>query len=63
MRNPWLLPGEAARRLGLSRSGVLWLADTRRLRAIRTESGRRLVSARDLERLKQEREDARRGED
>jgi excisionase family DNA binding protein len=56
----WLTPGEAAQRLGCSRSGVIWLADTRKVRTVRTESGRRLVSARDLERLQREREQARR---
>lgn len=53
----WLLPGEAAKRLGLSRSGTLWLADTRRLRMTRTDTGVRLLSARDVERLRAEREE------
>jgi excisionase family DNA binding protein len=56
MKIRWRVPGEAAKHLGLSRSGVLWLVDTGRLRAVRTETGRRLISARDLERLRQERE-------
>ncbi len=55
MKRAWLLPTEAGRVLGISASGVRWLADTRRLRAIRTPSGRRLVSAMDLERLRRER--------
>lgn len=52
----WLLPGEAAQRLGVTRSGAVWFADTRRVRAIRTPSGRRLLSAQDVERFRQERE-------
>ena len=56
MRTNWLRPGEAARELGLSRSGILWLADTRKVRSVRTPSGWRLLSARDVERLRQERE-------
>jgi DNA-binding transcriptional MerR regulator len=55
MRNR-LLVGEAAARLGITPSGVRWLADTRLVRAIRTPSGVRLLSARDVERLRQERE-------
>jgi excisionase family DNA binding protein len=51
----WLTPSEAAQRLCLSRSGVVWMVDTRRLRAVRTETGRRLISRRDVERLRQER--------
>jgi excisionase family DNA binding protein len=39
----FLTPGEAGRRLGLSRSGVVWLVDTRKLRAHRTASGRRII--------------------
>lgn len=58
MRVTYLTPTEAARMLGISRSGVLWLVDTRRLRAVRTPSGRRLISARDVYRLKQVREQA-----
>lgn len=55
-RNPWLSPGEAAERLGdVTASGVRWLMDTRRVRGIRTLSGRRLISASDLERLAEER--------
>lgn len=56
MTSRWLTPSEAARKLGVSRSGVLWLVDTRKVHAFRTETGRRLVSARDLERLRRERE-------
>ena len=51
----FLTPGEAALRLGVSRSGAVWLADTQRVRAIRTPTGRRLLSARDVERLRIER--------
>ncbi len=52
----WLTPTEAGRVLGVTASGVRWMADTRRLRGTRTPSGRRLISARDLERLRRERE-------
>lgn len=51
----WWTVGTAARHLGLTRSGVRWLADTRKVRAIRTPSGIRLLSARDVERLRQQR--------
>ncbi len=53
---PWLLPGEVAKRLGMTRSGVLWLADTRRVRAVRTATGVRLISRREVERLRKQRE-------
>lgn len=52
----WLLPSEAARRLGVTRSGVVWFADTRKIRAIRTPTGRRLLSARSVEELREKRE-------
>ena len=55
MDKRWLLPGEAARRLGVTRSGVLWFADTGRLRAVRTPSGVRLLLARDVERFRKAR--------
>lgn len=61
MRVTYLTPSEAARLLGLSRSGVVWLIDTRRLRATKTPTGRRLVSIRDLERLQRDRQAAREG--
>jgi excisionase family DNA binding protein len=51
----WLTPGEAARRLGVSRSGAVWFVDTRRVKAVKTPTGRRLISARDVERLRAER--------
>ncbi len=51
-----LLVGEAAARLGITPSGARWLADTRRVRTTRTPSGVRLLSAHDVERLRQERE-------
>lgn len=54
MASAYVTPGEAARALGVSRSGVLWLVDTRRLRAIRTDTGRRLVSRRAVRRLREE---------
>ena len=52
----WLLPGEAATILRMTPSGVRWLADTGRVRSIRTATGRRLLSAVDVERLRRERE-------
>lgn len=52
----WLTPGEAARRLGVTRSAAVWFVDTRRVRAVKTPTGRRLLSARDVERLRVERE-------
>jgi excisionase family DNA binding protein len=55
MASAYVTPSEAARALGVSRSGVLWLVDTCRLRAVRTDTGRRLISRRDVERLRQER--------
>lgn len=57
-RARFMTPAEAARLLGISASGIRWLIDVRRLRATRTLSGRRLVSARDLEELRQTREQA-----
>ena len=56
MRTPYLTPTETARVLGITSSGVRWLVDTRRLKAVRTPSGRRLIVARDLERLRRDRE-------
>ncbi|MBM3318823.1 MAG: excisionase family DNA-binding protein [Candidatus Eisenbacteria bacterium] len=55
MPSPHLTPSEAARALGVSRSYVLWLADTRRIRATRTPTGRRLISRRAVEHLAAER--------
>jgi excisionase family DNA binding protein len=52
----YLTPTEAARQLGMTRSGVLWMVDTRRLHAVRTDTGRRLISRRDVERLRKQRE-------
>jgi hypothetical protein len=51
----WLLPGEAATILQMSRSGARWLADTRRIRSIRTASGVRLLSTQDVERFRERR--------
>jgi hypothetical protein len=51
----YLLPGEAAARLSITASGIRWLADTRKLRSTRTPTGRRLIDARDVERLLRER--------
>jgi excisionase family DNA binding protein len=59
LASAYLTPGETARALKVSRSAVLWMADTRRLRAVRTDSGRRLISRRDVERVRQAREQAR----
>ncbi len=56
----WLTPGEAAERLGdITPSGIRWLADTRQVRSVRTPTGRRLISAADLERLRTARDTAR----
>lgn len=55
MRTPWLLPTEAARHLGVSRSRILQLFDSRKLRGIKTETGRRLLSRADLERFLRDR--------
>jgi excisionase family DNA binding protein len=57
----WLTPSEAAQRLGMSASGVRWMVDTGRVRPIRTANGRRLVSLRDLDRVRVDRA-RRRGE-
>jgi excisionase family DNA binding protein len=50
----WLTTGEAARRLGLSRQGVVWLIEARKLRAANTALGR-LVDPRDVARVRRER--------
>lgn len=55
MRQTKLLVGEAAKRLGISVSGVRWLTDVGRIRCVRTSGGVRLLSARDVERLVAER--------
>jgi hypothetical protein len=52
----WLLPSEAAELLGITASGARWLVDTRQVRSTRTATGRRLISAVDVERLRRERE-------
>jgi excisionase family DNA binding protein len=52
-------PAEAGEVLRLRPSTVRFLCDTRRLRAIRTASGRRLIPAGDLERLRRDRESKR----
>ncbi len=54
--NGRLLVGEAAARLGITPSGARWLVDTGRIRSLRTPTGVRLLSARDVERLADERE-------
>ena len=56
MAAAYMTPAETARALRISRSGVLWMVDTRRLRAVRTDTGRRLVLRRDVERLCGERD-------
>lgn len=43
-----LTVGEAARILRLSSGGVRWLVDTRRLKAVRTTGGIRLLRMRDV---------------
>ncbi len=53
----WMLPAEAARLLGVSSSGIRWMCDMRRLQCVRTPSGVRLVMMRDVERLRQWREE------
>lgn len=55
LRSRFLTPGEAAAVLGISPSGARWMADTRQVRTMRTPSGRRLLSASDVERLRRER--------
>lgn len=55
-RARFLTPGEASAALGISPSGVRWLSDTRQLRTTRTQTGRRLLLASDVERLRRERE-------
>lgn len=55
-RTRYLTPSEASAVLGISPSGVRWLSDTRRLRTTRTQTGRRLLLASDVERLRRERE-------
>lgn len=52
----YLTPSEASAVLGITPSGVRWLSDTRRLRTTKTRTGRRLLLARDVERLRRERE-------
>lgn len=56
MKSGWITPSEAAAVLKISASGARWLVDTRQVRAVRTPSGRRLLSAADVERLRAERE-------
>lgn len=50
----WLTTGQAASRLGMSRQGVVWLIEERKLRAANTALGR-LVAPEDVERLRRER--------
>ena len=50
----WLTTGDAASKLGLSRQGVVWLLENRRLRGARTALGW-LVDPRDVEREARER--------
>jgi hypothetical protein len=53
----WLLSADVKDVLGLkSSSGARWLGDTRQIRTIRTPSGVRLYSAKDVEQLRQERQ-------
>ncbi len=52
----YLLPSEAARRLGVSRSAILNWTNTGRLRVAMRASGVRLLDSRDVERLKRQRE-------
>jgi len=52
----WCTVGDAARELGTSPSAVRWWIDLHRLRGVRTRSGVRLISSRNLERFKRERE-------
>jgi len=47
----WMRPGQAAARLGMTRSGVVWLCDTGKLKCRRMADGWRFVSSRDVERL------------
>jgi hypothetical protein len=50
----WLTTGQAASRLDLSRQGVVWLLEHRRLRGARTALGW-LCDPQDVERLRRER--------
>jgi len=50
----WLTTGDAASKLGMSRQGVVWLLQNRRLRGVRTALGW-LCDPADVERLAQER--------
>lgn len=47
----WLLPSEAARRLGLSKEYVRQLSDRGEIRTIRASGGVRLLNAKDVEKL------------
>ena len=60
MKSPWWLLGEAARDWKMSKSGARWFVDTGRVRAVRTPSGVRLIPASEVERVRREREEARR---
>jgi excisionase family DNA binding protein len=53
-----LTPGEAARVLGVTRQGVLWLVQTRRLRARRTVGGKWIITSEALRELLRQREAA-----
>ncbi|MBM3471552.1 MAG: helix-turn-helix domain-containing protein [Armatimonadetes bacterium] len=48
-------PAEVARRMGVSRSTVLWWTDTHKLKALRTATGRRLIPARSLQKFTEDR--------
>jgi len=50
-----LTPAEAGRRLGMTPSGVRWLADVGRLKSLRTVGGYRLFREMDVEDLRRQR--------
>lgn len=56
MATAFMTPGEAAEPLGVTPSGVRFLVDVGRLRAVRTRSGRRLIDAADVARMARERQ-------
>jgi len=55
----WLTTQQAADRLGKTRAGIVWMAENKRIRAVRTALGW-LVDYEDVERQAQERSQERR---
>ena len=61
MTIPFLTPGDAARRLGLSTSRLIQLDREGKLPALRDSGGRRLYEPETVERFARERESRRQG--